>query len=76
MQKITLELLSILVCPRCKGELAITSDQSGLVCHSCALLYEIRDGIPVMLISEAKCLDNAQLTNEKTLGGIACSIKK
>ncbi|MDD3554101.1 MAG: Trm112 family protein [Deltaproteobacteria bacterium] len=60
----TPELLSILVCPRCKGALAVTSDQSGLVCHSCALLYEIRDGIPVMLITEAKHLDEAQVTNE------------
>ena len=51
------ELLEILACPKCKGELELTKDQDGLICRACKLVYEIRDGIPIMLIDEAKPLD-------------------
>ena len=49
-------LLDILVCPKCKGELTLNANEDGLVCEACALVYEIRDDIPVMLIQEAKPL--------------------
>ncbi len=48
------ELLEILVCPKCKGDVVLTQKEDGLVCDVCALLYEIRDDIPIMLIEEAK----------------------
>jgi len=50
------ELLEILRCPNCKSKVEIKPDQSGLKCINpeCALLYPIRDDIPVMLIDEAK----------------------
>ncbi len=47
------QLLEILACPKCKGDLALTEKQDGLVCGSCRLLYEIKDEIPIMLIDEA-----------------------
>ncbi len=47
------QLLAILVCPKCKGELEYRDAESGLVCHACKLRYAIRDGIPIMLIDEA-----------------------
>jgi hypothetical protein len=47
------ELLDILVCPQCKGEVVLLDDNSGLVCHYCRLKYPIRDDIPVMLVDEA-----------------------
>ena len=50
------QLLDILVCPQCKGELEYREKESELVCHKCKLRYEIRDGIPIMLIDEAKPL--------------------
>ena len=50
------ELLEILVCPKCKGEIYLTGKKDGLVCDRCKLLYEIKDDIPVMLIDEAKPL--------------------
>ncbi|MBW2021905.1 MAG: Trm112 family protein [Deltaproteobacteria bacterium] len=53
---ISKELLEILACPKCKGELQLTEAEDGLVCESCKLIYEIRDGIPIMLIDEAKPL--------------------
>ncbi len=50
------ELLAVLACPKCKGDLVLEEKFSGLVCQKCALLYEIRDGIPIMLPEEAKPL--------------------
>ena len=51
--KLSEQLLSILVCPKCKGELEYREAESGLLCHACKLRYEVRDGIPIMLIDEA-----------------------
>jgi len=48
------ELLDILACPKCKGEVKLENGGSSLVCHSCRLKYRIEDDIPVMLIDEAK----------------------
>jgi len=48
------DLLDILACPKCKGPVELTEQQDGLICNTCRLMYEIRDGIPVMLIDEAK----------------------
>lgn len=50
------ELLEILACPKCKGEVTLTQDKDGLVCAVCSLVYEIRDDIPIMLVEEAKPL--------------------
>ncbi len=47
------ELLEILACPKCKGDIHLTEKNDGLICDSCKLLYPIKDGIPVMLIDEA-----------------------
>lgn len=50
---ISQELLEILACPKCKGDVHLTEKQDGLVCEACKLLYPIKDDIPVMLIDEA-----------------------
>ncbi len=47
------ELLDILACPKCKGDIELIEEKSGLVCRACKLLYPIKDQIPVMLIDEA-----------------------
>ncbi len=47
------QLLAILVCPKCKGDLEYRGAESSLVCHACKLRYPVRDGIPIMLIDEA-----------------------
>ena len=52
------ELLDILACPKCKGPVQLNDKEDGLVCESCRLLYEIRDDIPIMLIDEAKPLED------------------
>ncbi len=51
------ELLEILACPKCKGDIVLNEAKDGLICENCRLLYEIRDDIPIMLIEEAKPLD-------------------
>jgi uncharacterized protein YbaR (Trm112 family) len=49
------ELIEILRCPKCKAKVELKPDQSALKCTNpeCALIYPIRDDIPVMLIDEA-----------------------
>ncbi|MHB8783286.1 MAG: Trm112 family protein [Desulfobacteria bacterium] len=47
------ELLEILACPKCKGELQLTADESELRCGECRLSYRVDDGIPILLIDEA-----------------------
>ena len=54
------ELLEILACPKCKGELELDPEGPVLICHKCRLAYEIRDGIPIMLIEEARPLDASE----------------
>jgi uncharacterized protein len=55
------ELLDILVCPKCRGELRLEESPPSLVCPACALRYEIRDGIPIMLIDEARPLEGESI---------------
>ena len=50
---ISKELLEILACPKCKGDIRLTDKGDGLVCDACKLIYPIKDDIPVMLIDEA-----------------------
>lgn len=54
---ISQELLEILACPKCKGELELTAKQDGLVCRACKLVYRIEDDIPIMLIDEAQKIE-------------------
>ena len=50
------ELLEILACPKCKGDLSLNSEEVGLICSSCQLIYDIKDDIPILLIDEARKL--------------------
>jgi uncharacterized protein YbaR (Trm112 family) len=59
MPELERELLEILVCPKCKGELRYWPDQDALDCLNCRLRYRVDEGIPVMLISEAAPLPAA-----------------
>jgi len=57
------KLLSILVCPVSKAPLHYDEENEELVCRASGLAYPVRDGIPVMLESEAR-----QLTADEKLG--------
>ncbi len=50
------KLLSILVCPVSKAPLQYDSENNELLCKASGLAYPVRDGIPVMLESEARQL--------------------
>lgn len=57
------KLLSILVCPVSKAPLEYDKENDELICRASGLAYPIRDGIPVMLESEAR-----QLSVDEKLG--------
>ena len=48
------DLLSILVCPACKGDLVYDANAATLTCNACRLRYKVVDDIPVMLVEEAE----------------------
>ena len=48
------ELLGILVCPACKGDLTYDANAQTLTCAHCRLRYKVVDDIPVMLVEEAE----------------------
>ncbi|MGE4318153.1 MAG: Trm112 family protein [Deferribacterales bacterium] len=52
------ELLDVLACPKCKGAVRVSKNEEYIVCDSCRLLYEIREDIPVMLMDEAKQVED------------------
>jgi uncharacterized protein len=51
------KLLEILVCPLTKGPLRYDRDAQELISDEAGLAYPIRDGIPIMLVDEARRLD-------------------
>ncbi|MBC8791910.1 MAG: hypothetical protein C6Y20_09900 [Tagaea sp. CACIAM 22H2] len=53
------KLLEILVCPVTKGPLRYDRDRAELVSEGAGLAFPIRDGIPIMLVDEARRLDAA-----------------
>lgn len=48
------ELLELLACPKCHGSLGAHEAPEGLVCRACKLFYALDDGLPNMLIDEAR----------------------
>jgi uncharacterized protein len=48
------DLLEILVCPACHQSLTYNEGAQTLKCNGCRRVYPIRDGIPIMLIDQAK----------------------
>jgi uncharacterized protein len=52
------KLLEILVCPLTKGPLQYDAEADELISKQAGLAYPIRDGIPIMLVDEARQLDD------------------
>jgi uncharacterized protein len=50
------ELIEILACPKCKGKLALKSDESAFTCATCKLVFAVTDDIPNFILEEAKPL--------------------
>ncbi len=51
------ELLDILACPVCKGDLLYDKERNVLVCNSCRVYYEVKEGIPVLLPDAGRPLE-------------------
>ncbi|TWF50143.1 Trm112 family protein [Neorhizobium alkalisoli] len=58
LSKVDPKLLDLLVCPLTKGRLSFSRDTNELISESARLAYPIRDGIPIMLISEARKIED------------------
>lgn len=54
------ELLNLLACPKCKGELTYHPVREVLICNSCRVYYPIEDDIPILLTDSAKPLEELQ----------------
>jgi hypothetical protein len=52
------KLLDLLACPLTKGRLEYDAEHSELISRSAKLAYPVRDGIPIMLPSEARVLED------------------
>lgn len=59
------KLLALLACPVCKGELIYERESAELICRADAMAFPIRDGIPVMLASEARTLTTDERLNKR-----------
>jgi len=58
-QEVDPKLLEILVCPLTKGPLEYDRENQELLSRKAHLAYPIRDGIPIMLVDEAREIDDA-----------------
>ncbi|MCJ8519918.1 uncharacterized protein YbaR (Trm112 family) [Pseudorhizobium tarimense] len=58
LRKVDPKLLELLVCPLCKGRLTFNRETNELVSEKAKLAYPIRDGVPIMLVSEARRLED------------------
>ncbi len=57
-QSVDPKLLEILVCPLTKGPLEFDAEKNELISKSAKLAYPVRDGIPIMLVDEARELED------------------
>ncbi|MEM0359989.1 MAG: Trm112 family protein [Candidatus Diapherotrites archaeon] len=55
-RELSKELLEVLACTQCKGDLDYSKKEQKLFCKKCKLAYRIEKGIPVMLLEEAERL--------------------
>lgn len=51
---LSVKLLKMIVCPKCKGELEYRETENKLACESCGLLYRVEEDIPILLIDDAE----------------------
>ena len=64
-QDVDPKLLEILVCPMTKGPLRYDAEAQELISDQGRLAYPIRDGIPIMLIDEARSLDDGEAAGDQ-----------
>ena len=59
-QSINVKLFEILVCPLTKGPLTYNPEKNELISVRAKLAYPVRDGVPIMLIDEARSLEDGE----------------
>ena len=64
-KKVDVKLLELLVCPLTKGPLTFDRENCELISRVAKLAYPIRDGIPVMLPSEARTLSDSTMPQDR-----------
>jgi uncharacterized protein YbaR (Trm112 family) len=47
-------VMEFIICPKCHADLRADDSASELVCTGCGLAYPVRNGIPVLLVDEAR----------------------
>ena len=57
LSKVDPKLLELLVCPLTKARLTLNRETNELISEKARLAYPIRDGVPIMLVSEARKLE-------------------
>jgi len=55
-EKVAPDLLEILACPICKGDLIYDEEKNILICQNCAVYYEVKEGIPDLIPEHSKPL--------------------
>jgi uncharacterized protein YbaR (Trm112 family) len=63
--KVDPKLLEILVCPLTRGPLEYDAEAGELISRQAGLAFPIRDGIPIMLVDEARPLDQPRAAPEQ-----------
>ena len=54
------ELLDILICPKCKGNIKLHSNEKYIICTNWDLAYDIDENMPIMLIDKAVSIEEAE----------------
>jgi uncharacterized protein YbaR (Trm112 family) len=62
------QLISMLVCPLCKGKLKFDREAAELLCTFDGLAYPVRDGVPVMLEGEARKMSEEEKLDKAQAG--------
>jgi len=57
------DLLNLLICPACRGAVELSEEK--IVCTQCGRKYPIKDGVPIMLVSEAEESSDNLMGGEK-----------
>ncbi|MEZ7890986.1 MAG: Trm112 family protein [Candidatus Wallbacteria bacterium] len=55
------ELIDILCCPVCRGDVLYLKETCELICKNCKRAYPVRDDIPIMLEEEAEIKENINI---------------
>ncbi|MEJ5338527.1 MAG: Trm112 family protein [Aquificaceae bacterium] len=58
------ELLEILACPRCKGDLTYDERRNVLICTNCRVYYPVEEDIPILLTDSARPLEELEVESQ------------